>query len=141
MPVCSVAGCENGGRISLGMCLMHYQRVRKYGDPGGPLPISKKGPSNPHWKGGRVRGGHRRRYWLRHAPDHPAASTIGYVLEHRLVMESHLGRYLTPDEVVHHLNDDPSDNRIENLEVMLRADHSRQHTLARYHGEISGADS
>lgn len=45
----------------------------------------------------------------------------------RAVMEGHLRRHLTYDEVVHHKNGDPTDDRIENLEVMSRAEHVQMH--------------
>lgn len=94
----------------------------------------RSGPGHPNWKGGRLveKGG----YVLVWTADHPQARQQhrvhggGYVLEHRLVVEADLGRYLTPDEVVHHKNGDPSDNRLENLEMFAtNADHLR-HELA-----------
>src|SRR3990167_11090654 len=45
-------------------------------------------------------------------PHHPNADKDGYVGEHRLVMEKKLKRFLKHGEVVHHINCDPSDNRI-----------------------------
>jgi hypothetical protein len=47
--------------------------------------------------------------------DHPRCNKSGYVMEHRLVVEEQIGRYLTSEEVVHHINKNVSDNRAENL--------------------------
>ena len=55
--------------------------------------------------------------------------------EHRYIMEQHLGRKLTRYEVVHHINGDKRDNRLENLEVVSLSDHSRNHTIGRKHSD------
>ena len=55
-------------------------------------------------------------YVLLYNPDRSKRAS-GQVLEHRIVMEDHLGRELTSNETVHHINGDPADNRIENLQL------------------------
>ena len=45
------------------------------------------------------------------------ASGRRYALEHRVVMEQHIGRYLLPTEVVHHIDGNPRNNTISNLEL------------------------
>ncbi len=56
-------------------------------------------------------------------PDDPNADTTGRLYEHRKVMAGVLGRPLTKEEIVHHLNGNPSDNRPENLMLVTRNNH------------------
>jgi len=50
-----------------------------------------------------------------------------YLLEHRLIMESYLGRKLNTNEVVHHKNGNMMDNNISNLELLNNKDHMKKH--------------
>ena len=73
------------------------------------------GKNNGRWKGGVT---YRSGYKFIYSPNHPFKNGIGYVREHRLIMEKHIGRYLNPTEVVHHINKVRDDNRLENLELL-----------------------
>ena len=81
----------------------------------------------PAWKGGRIVGSHG--YVMVRTSNKPGA--LAYELEHRLIMERKLGRKLREYENVHHINGVKTDNREENLVVLLDADHTRHHQKER----------
>lgn len=81
-------------------------------------------------------GGHTKKrsdgYIAVYAPGHPCCNLEGYVMEHRLVMEESIGRYLADGEVVHHINGKRNDNRIENLKLMTASEHMSYHSSNRH---------
>ena len=73
-------------------------------------------------------------YWDKHRGE--VIQKNGYVTvsignkkyyKHRLVMEEHIGRKLLPGEEVHHINGIRTDNRIENLELVVNGGHQQKH--------------
>jgi len=64
---------------------------------------------------------------LRLEKSHPLSDPNGYAYEHLVVWVSAGNLRPKTGMIIHHKNDDKTDNRIENLEVMSRADHNRLH--------------
>jgi hypothetical protein len=82
---------------------------------------NRKGVSPKNKKGYTIYSG---RIFIR-KPKHPNADTKGYVRHSHLVMENKIGRFIQTGEVVHHKNKNTLDDRIENLELLLKREHDR----------------
>jgi hypothetical protein len=85
--------------------------------------LSKTGKNHNAWKGGRNK---MKNGYIRIRVDKK------YMYEHRFVMEKHLGRPLQQKEVVHHIDGDRTNNRIENLCLMPKKKHDKIETISRW---------
>jgi hypothetical protein len=98
-----------------------------------------RGEGNSNWKGGRC---YSHGYILVYCPDHPHPNHLdGYVFEHRLVMGRKIGRYLRPNEVVHHKDGQRDNNDPNNLVLLTKIEHDRLHGFARRGMKFRNASS
>lgn len=135
--VCSGEGCDRTATRK-GMCDMHYQRVKAANRPVrlcacgcGELTAAtfvsghhtRLFPPEEQARRGRMNNGDKQR-------DRGGADWYRKVRgrhEHRIVAEKKLGRPLCSNEIIHHKNGNKKDNHPENLEVMSRSEHIREH--------------
>ena len=101
------------------------------------LKCSSHGKFNGRWNGGRKIDNFG--YILIWVPrEERMGRKFEYIREHRLVMERKLGRRLEFNEIVHHKNGNIKDNRIKNLEIISRGEHSRYH-VRKFHAQLASA--
>jgi hypothetical protein len=87
---------------------------------------NRRGSNNYNWKGGRPISSTGYKIWADKS-DPNAYNKQGHRYEHRIVMARYLGRPLMSNEIVHHVNEDKLDNRIENLKLMTKGEHNSLH--------------
>lgn len=130
LPTCS---CKCNGKLRAITLLPHSHKGRASWTPESMRSYLAKmtGPNNPAWKGGvtyfRKHGNYKPIKYVRCPPEFLAmARKDGYVMEHRLMVAQAIGRCLLRTEVVHHVNHDPQDNELANLELFAS---NRDHKL------------
>lgn len=111
----------SGNTLFAGRC--HSNETKKK------IAAHQTGNGNSVWNNGRTiaNGG----YVMLLVRNHPHADVNGRVKEEHLVIEKHIGRYLIPNEVVHHKDENKQNNKIKNLQVMTRKEHSAYHCRKR----------
>ena len=83
------------------------------------------GKNHHNWKGGRtIKGDGYYGIWN---PKHEKADSLGYVYEHTLVYEKEYGKLPKDNEVIHHIDMDKTNNRIENLYLCDNKEHITLH--------------
>jgi len=116
-PRCSIEGCERPTHAK-GFCSVHYKRgVRAGGDPslapGAGSPGKARGILK--LKGENITSNGYKKIRIQRE----VGKKVEWILEHRYVMEQHLGRLLYRDENIHHKDGNRLNNDISNLELWV----------------------
>jgi len=104
--IADIVGCKSN------MTIYHWLKEFRIKTRGYGNPLEK----NPRWKGGKIEQKNGYIYVL--AKNHPNVDKKGYYPEQNLVIEKSIGRYLKKNELVHHLDGDKKNNKLENLKLM-----------------------
>lgn len=108
--------CGCGGRTKLAT-RTHGSRGHLKGAPQryilGHYNKNRMGNKSSSWKGGRFIA--RNGYVYKYAPDHPNKTKLGYVMEHRMIVESVIDGLLADTVDVHHVDGNRSNNNKSNL--------------------------
>ena len=110
--------CECGCGIEVKGFNSHTQRLIRFKQ--GHQIASKK--IMPNYKGGIIFDG---RYYKKMIPEHPFGNNLGYVYLHRLIYEEYHNCILLPYTDIHHIDEDTTNNEIDNLMPVYRGQHNQ----------------
>jgi hypothetical protein len=98
--------------------------------PKGSHPHHLSSASHPRWNSARLRA-QQGYIKVRVGRNHPLADPNGYAYEHLLVWCAAGNARPPVGYILHHRNGIKEDNRLDNLELLTRAEHNRLHNLER----------
>ncbi len=115
---CEIDGCnKNAESKSGGMCGMHAQRMRRYGDP---FYVT----NYEEWRKLCRKAAMERQV----EPAKPQTYLKFHGRHaHRVVAEQSIGRALRQNEIVHHIDGNRHNNSPENLQIMTQSEHIKLH--------------
>ena len=114
--ICRMYGLKSGSRSNLSKMLKNH----------GVMIRRETGENHHGWKGGRIKKGSMGYIGIWN-PTHERADNQGYVYEHTLIMEKHLGRLPNKKESIHHIDFDVTNNDINNLHLCSYSNHAKLH--------------